>query len=332
MPTATTLPEQFGRYRVVRKLGEGGMGAVYLAEDGQLGRKVAIKVPYFGPEDGPEVIERFYREARVAAGIEHANICAVYDVGQIDGVHYLSMPFIDGVSLAQRLDRKQPWPPERAAALVVRLATALHAVHQRGVMHRDLKPQNILLRAGDDPVIMDFGLARALGQGDRLTRTGAVVGTPAYMSPEQVLGDPRTIGCATDIYSLGVILYELLTGQLPFPGPGPALFGQILHAEAQSPSGVRPGLDRTLDAVCRKAMAKQPAERYASMAEFAAALQRCLGARMVPETTVTYRPAEGAAGVRVVCPRCGRALRVPAGTVARRARCPGCQAAVDLPP
>jgi LSD1 subclass zinc finger protein len=334
MPTSTVLPEQFGRYRVLKKLGEGGMGAVYLAEDGQLGRKVALKVPHFGPEDGPEVIERFYREARVAASIEHANICAVHDVGQVDGVHYLTMPYIDGVSLAQQLNRKQPWPPERAAALVIRLATALHAVHQRGIMHRDLKPQNIMLRAGDDPVIMDFGLARALDQGDRLTRTGAVVGTPAYMSPEQIMGDPRAVGCATDIYSLGVILYELLTGQLPFPGPGPALFGQILHAEAQPPSTVRPGLDPVLDAVCRKAMAKKAAERYASMGELAAALQTYLNARQAaaPASTATYRAGEAAAVVRLVCPRCRRALRVPSGSGARRARCPGCQAVVDIPP
>jgi serine/threonine protein kinase len=285
------------------------MGAVYLAEDTHLGRQVALKVPHFTTEDGPEVIERFRREARVAAGIEHPNVCAVYDVGQIEGVHYLTMPFIDGTPLSRLLDRDQSWSPERSAALVARLATVLQAVHQKGVIHRDLKPSNILLRAGDDPVIMDFGLARSLSPSDRLTRTGAAVGTPAYMSPEQVLGLSGAVGCATDVYALGVILYELLTGRLPFPGPGPALFGQILHAEAPPPSTVRPGLDPGLDGICRKALAKRPGERYAGMAEFAAALQYHLGARQAtagPEedagdgdrSAVGGRGATGLSGLR----------------------------------
>jgi serine/threonine protein kinase len=140
MSTTTALPEQFGRYRILQKLGEGGMGAVYLAEDSQLGRRVALKVPHFTADDSPDIIDRFYREARVAAGIDHVNICTVYDVGQINGIHYLTMPYIDGTPLARLLDRDAPWPPPRAAALIVRLALALHVMHQKGIMHRDLKP------------------------------------------------------------------------------------------------------------------------------------------------------------------------------------------------
>src|SRR5262249_5530983 len=144
--------------------------------------------------------------------------------------------------LSQQLHPDQPWPPGKAAALLIRLAKALHAMHQRGLMHRDLKPANIMLGSGEEPVIMDFGLARSLTHSDRLTGTGIMVGTPAYMSPEQVMGDPTAVGAATDIYSLGAICYELLTGQPPFLGPGIAIYGQILHAEAMPPSARRPGL------------------------------------------------------------------------------------------
>jgi hypothetical protein len=339
MAMASPLPEQFGRFHILRKLGEGGMAAVYLAEDSELGRQVALKVPHLSDADGPKVIERFYREARAAAAINHPNICPVHAVGQIDGIHYLCMPYIEGGSLAQRLGHQQPLPPERAVALVLRLARTLQEVHQKGIIHRDLKPANIMLRPGDEPVIMDFGLARALAASHRLTQTGTAIGTPAYMSPEQVLGDLEAIGCATDIYSLGVILYELLTGHLPFPGPGPALFGQILHAAVPSPSSVRPRLDPALDGLCRKALAKKPSGRYPSMADFAEVLQRYLGAdpgATIPPRTLdatgTYHPARATATeMRLACPGCGRNLRVPAGTVTRRARCPACESVVELP-
>jgi tetratricopeptide (TPR) repeat protein len=276
MPTATQLPEQLGRYRILQKLGEGGMGAVYLAEDSQLGRQVALKVPHFTSQDSRDVIERFRREARVAASIEHPNICSVHDVGETDGIHFLTMPFIEGTPLSKRLHPGQPWPPAQATALVIRLARALHAMHQRGLMHRDLKPANIILRLSGEPMIMDFGLARSLTHSDRLTGTGVMVGTPAYVSPEQVMGDPKAVGAATDIYSLGVICYELLTGQPPFLGPGHAIFGQILHAEATPPSACRAGLNQQLDAICKKALAKQPANRYATMGEFATELETYL--------------------------------------------------------
>jgi formylglycine-generating enzyme required for sulfatase activity/tRNA A-37 threonylcarbamoyl transferase component Bud32 len=274
MASIPHLPEQFGRYRIVRKLGEGGMGAVYLAEDSELGRRVAIKVPRFTRVDGRDVIERFKREARAAAALRHPNLCPVYEVGHFDGIHYLTMPFIEGTSLANRIHHDQPWPPAQAVALVLRLAQALHVLHQRGMMHRDLKPSNIMLEAGDEPVIMDFGLARSVSQNDRMTTTGVAVGTPAYMSPEQFLADPKAVTNTTDMWSLGVIFYRLLTGHLPFRGPtNEALYGQILHAALAPPSALRPELDVELDAICHKALAKRASERYPTMSEFAAALQ-----------------------------------------------------------
>src|SRR4051794_35399636 len=175
MPSAIELPPHFGRYRILRKLGEGGMGAVFLAEDTQLDRRVALKVPYVRAADGSKVVERFQREARVAAGIEHAHLCRVYDVGVHDGIPYLTMEFIEGTPLAHRIDPDQPWEPRQAAALIQRLAVALEVLHRRGVMHRDLKPANVMLRADGEPVLMDFGLARAFAASDGLTATGAVL-------------------------------------------------------------------------------------------------------------------------------------------------------------
>jgi serine/threonine protein kinase len=274
MPASTDLPTQFGRYRIVRKLGEGGMGAVYLAEDTQLARQIALKVPHFRDETDTTVIERFHREAKVAAGIEHPGICPVYDIGQIDGIHYLTMPFIDGVQLSRKVRPDSPFPPGEAARLVCRLALAVQTMHDRGVIHRDLKPGNVLLRPDGEPVVMDFGLARSFSGVDRLTATGAQVGTPAYMSPEQIMGQQEELGPATDIYSLGVILFELLTGRVPFTGPIHAVYNQILHGEMPSPSRLRPELSPQLDAICHKAMAKDQAQRFASMTELAAALSR----------------------------------------------------------
>lgn len=282
MQTAT-LPEQFGRYRILRKLGAGGMGTVYLAHDSQLERDVALKVPHFGPEDGSNVIERFKREARLAAGYQHSNVCPVYDVGCVDGVHYLTMPFIEGVPLSKRVG--QPWPPLAAVTLVARLASTLAVLHARNLIHRDLKPANIMLRPGDDPVVMDFGLARSTTGTDRMTATGAPVGTPAYMSPEQILGDPVKIGPATDIFSLGIILYELLTGHSPFPGLGHACCYHILHEKPAAP-----GLGSELDELCLKALAKKSADRYASMAEFAAALDVYRGHSAEATTQTLVQP------------------------------------------
>ena len=243
------------------------MGAVYLAEDTELKRLVAIKTPHF--EDGPtgEQLERFYREARAAATLRHANICPVYDVGQIDGRHYISMAYIEGTPLSAFVRADRPQTDGQVLILIRKLALALADAHQHGVVHRDLKPANIMVDNKSEPVITDFGLARQVRPDDeiRLTQSGVLLGTPAYMSPEQVEGEPEQIGPATDQYSLGVILYELLTGTLPFRGNVIAVIGQILSKQPTPPSQLRADLDPRIEAVCLKMMAKNPADRFASL-------------------------------------------------------------------
>jgi hypothetical protein len=281
-PEATPAPgrllRQFGRYRIVRRLGRGSMGSVYLAHDTQLDRRVALKVPHFWPEGGENEpnhvdVDRFYREARVAATFDHPNLCPVYDVGQIGGTHYLSMAYIKGRSLSDYIDPNKPMPLHRVAALVRKLALAMVVAHERGVVHRDLKPSNIMVNSRRELVIMDFGVAWRIGSSDeRLTKHGMVLGTPAYMSPEQFSGNAEALGPRCDIYSLGVIMYELLTACRPFVGLEAVILGQILFLEPAPPSGHRPDLDAQIEAICLKAMAKRPEDRYASMGEFAAAL------------------------------------------------------------
>jgi predicted Ser/Thr protein kinase len=282
------LPEHFGRYHILRKLGQGGMGAVYLAHDTELDRPVALKVPRFSAGDS-DAIERFKREARTAATLRHPNLCPIYDVGQIDGRLYLTMAYVEGRSLAEliRSGSGDEWLPERPVAdLVRKLALALEEAHAKGVIHRDLKPANIMVGERHEPVILDFGLARQTHKEDvRLTAPGTLLGTPAYMPPEQVRGDTAAMGPACDVYSLGVVLYELLTGRLPFQAPNLAsLIAQVLTEHPPPPSAHRPDLDRTLEAVCLKAMARDPARRFQTMAEFAAALAGFLsGGQTLPQ-------------------------------------------------
>jgi serine/threonine protein kinase/uncharacterized caspase-like protein len=273
------LPPEFGRYQIVKKLGEGGMGAVYLAHDSQLDRSVALKVPHFLPHDDSHAVERFYREARAAAGLHHANLCPVYDVGERQGTHYLTMAYIEGVSLAEWLDRQMDDPPPltKAVDLVRQMASALAYAHRRGVVHRDLKPSNVMLTAGGVPVIMDFGLARrAQEKGDRLTRSGDIMGTPAYMPPEQVRGELAKIGPASDVYSLGMIFYQLLAGRLPFEGSIAEILVQVLTQQPAPPSVHHPGVDPKLSVICLSAIAAKTEDRYQSMDEFETALSAYL--------------------------------------------------------
>jgi serine/threonine protein kinase/WD40 repeat protein len=266
------LPEKFGRYRILRQLGAGGMGVVYLAHDTELDRLVALKVPH-SAGDGPEALERFHREARAAATLTHPNLCPVYDAGVIEGVPYLTMAYVEGRTLAEFL-RSGPAPALAwSAALVRKIALAMAHAHDRGVIHRDLKPANVMLDRYGEPTVMDFGLARRSTPHDpHLTQYGAVLGTPAFMSPEQVRGDVQTLGPATDVYSLGVVLYELLTGQLPFQGPFGQVLVQIQNSPPRRPSELHPGVGRPLEEVCLKALAKRPEDRFPSMTALAEAL------------------------------------------------------------
>ncbi|HEX3315072.1 MAG TPA: serine/threonine-protein kinase, partial [Gemmataceae bacterium] len=297
----SSLPQEFGRYRVIRKLGEGGMGAVYFAHDTQLDRPVALKIPRFSAEGDPRLLERFRLEARAAAAFHHPNLCPVYDVGQVGETHFLTMAYLEGKSLAKLIANGPPMSQVEAARLVQQIAAALAFAHRRSVVHRDLKPANIMIQDGSVPVVMDFGLAHRSQQDvSRLTRTGEIMGTPAYMSPEQVEGDVDAMGPGCDIYSLGVILYEMLVGRLPFRGSMATLLAQILTKTPESPKSIRPDLDPKLNAICMKAMAKKAADRYADAdqmaAELAAYLQTASGnppATSPAATTLAYKATSG---------------------------------------
>jgi tetratricopeptide (TPR) repeat protein/predicted Ser/Thr protein kinase len=303
------LPCKFGRYKLLRVLGRGGMGAVYLAHDTQLDREVALKIPLIAPTDGADVLPRFYREARAAATLHHANICPVYDVGEIDGTPYMTMAFIEGKSLSDVIKGKKQLPQREAAQLIRRVALAMHEAHKKGVVHRDLKPSNIHMTPAGEPVIMDFGIARRTNkEGERLTRTGQLIGTPEFMAPEQARGDLVATGPQSDIFSLGVILYRLLAGQVPFEGQLVDLLIKLTTEDPRPPSQVRPDLDPRLESACLKAMARKPEDRFASMTDFAAALDVYL-ADALPEVS----PRAPTAGDDAPVPM--EANSLPAGTL-----------------
>jgi len=292
---SVVLPAEFGRYRILRELGSGAMGKVYLAHDVQLDRKVALKTPTFEHGKDEELITRFYREARSAAKIQHRNICPIYDVGEIDGRHFISMAFIKGRPMSELIDPSKP-PAERTAAVIVhRLSRAMAEAHRHNVVHRDLKPANIMIDHKREPVIMDFGLARQTDTDSRVTQSGMIIGTPAYMSPEQLSGNPDDIGKHSDIYSLGVILYELLTGELPFNGSFAQVVAHILSAEPRPPSEIRAGVSSELQAICLKMMAKDPNARYRSMDEVDQALKEFLSGSLRQEPSQAKSPADDSA-------------------------------------
>ncbi len=277
---STETPTSLGRYQIEALLGRGGMGSVYQAHDTQLDRKVALKVPKFESNTNSRLIDRFYREARSAANLAHPNLCPVFDVGEVDGTHYIAMALIKGDTLSSHIRNHTELPERFAAMTVLKIARAMQEAHGSGIIHRDIKPANIMIDHRNEPILMDFGLAcpDELGDDSRLTQEGALLGSPAYMSPEQLRGDQDSVGQRSDIYALGVVLYEILSGRLPFTGNGStiSMIGQILTKEPTELKSLRPTISTGLAQICDKAMAKNSAERYASMESFANDLEQCI--------------------------------------------------------
>ena len=261
-----------GRYVIERKLGEGGMATVYLADDLKHERKVALKV--LKPELAAVVgAERFLAEIKTTANLQHPHILPLFDSGEVDSFLFYVMPYVEGETLRDRIDREKQLHVDEAVALASKVAGALQHAHEHGVIHRDIKPGNILIQGGE-PVVADFGIALAVGAagGSRLTETGLSVGTPYYMSPEQATGD-QAVGPATDTYALGAVLYEMLTGDPPYMGStAQAVLGQIIAGEAVSAIRKRGSVPANVDAALRCALEKLPADRFTSAQDFVRAL------------------------------------------------------------
>jgi serine/threonine protein kinase/WD40 repeat protein len=278
----------FGDYELLEMIAHGGMGVVYKARHRALNRIVALKMIRAGEFASEAESKRFQAEAEAAAHLDHPNIVPIYEVGERDGQEFFSMKFIEGGTLTGQVNagerktgngesRHTRYSPEKCAALLAKLARAVHYAHQRGVLHRDLKPGNVLLDSQGEPYVTDFGLAKRLESTLELTISGAVLGTPAYMAPEQASGRSREITTAADIYSLGAILYELLTGRPPFRADTPlATMRLVVEEEPVRPAKLNPLVDRDLETICLKCLAKQPAARFASADELAEELSRYL--------------------------------------------------------
>src|SRR6266404_1763627 len=290
-PALTPFPgtklRYFGDYELLEEIARGGMGIVFKARQISLNRLVALKLISAGALATEDLVKRFKAEAEAAASLSHPNIVPIYEIGEHQGQHYFSMGLIEGPNLREAFSQirnpkseirnESRWPLNTSAKLVSTIARAVHYAHQRGVLHRDLKPSNILLDAQGEPHLTDFGLAKLIQKESTFTHTHAVLGTPAYMSPEQARGEAKDVTTAADVYGLGAVLYETLTGSPPFAG-GTSMetIRQVLDQEPRRPSIFNPEVDRDLETICLKCLEKEPSRRYGSAEAFADDLDRWL--------------------------------------------------------
>jgi tRNA A-37 threonylcarbamoyl transferase component Bud32 len=268
------LPRAFGQYELLSEIGRGGMGVVYKARQVELDRIVAIKMILASHLASPEHVRRFHAEAKAAARVQHSNIVHIHDVGQVHGQHYFAMEYIEGESLAERI-AQNPIDLGFAVRLLAAVARAVDHLHRQGIVHRDLKPLNILLDTTGEPYLTDFGLAKVFAPDSEITATGVIAGSPPYMAPEQAAGRTGEVGPATDVYSLGAILYELLTGRPPFRQDNPLdTLMEVLSREPMLPRRLNPRVPRELELICLKCLAKSPGDRYSSAGALADDLER----------------------------------------------------------
>lgn len=277
-------PPKIDRFELLQRIGVGGFGTVWKAHDQTLDRTVAIKVPRAAAPDERQA-RRFLQEARLASQLKHPGIVGVHEIGRFDESFYIVSDFIDGQTLGAWANQRRRTDDE-VAAVCRAMATAIEHAHQMGVVHRDMKPSNVLVDLDDQPHITDFGLARRTEDAVTLTAEGHIVGTPAYMSPEQVSGDTRAVDHRTDIYALGVIMFEMLTGELPFRGSVQILIQQVLTSEAPRPRGLSSSIPRDLENICMKCLEKEPRRRYGSAAALADDLDRFLARQPVTARSV----------------------------------------------
>jgi serine/threonine protein kinase len=263
----------FGDYELIHEIARGGMGVVWKARQRRLNRIVALKMIQEGRETNDDTVQRFLTEARAASNLDHPNIVAVYDANHVGNRHYFTMAYVDGKDLAAVVAAGGPLPIQDAAAVVRAVADAIAYAHSNAIIHRDLKPSNVLIDSAGRPRVTDFGLAKCLSEVAGLTVAGQVLGTPAFMAPEQALARNQEVGPPADIYALGGLLYFLLVGNVPFDGDSAAaVLHQVAYEPPTPPRQCRPEIPAELEAICLRCLAKEPANRYASAAEVAQAL------------------------------------------------------------
>src|SRR5436309_15614931 len=263
-PRPVKTPAKFGDYELVEEIGRGGQGVVYRAHQKSLNRTVALKVIGLGHWATEAHLKRFRREAEAAASLEHPGIVPIHEVGEREGTCYFSMKFVEGGQLDEVV-RREPMPIRQAAELIAKVARTVHYAHEHGILHRDIKPGNILLDKNGEPHLADFGLARLVETESTLTRTKDLMGTPSYMAPEQAVGNNAQITRATDVYGLGAVLYQLLTGHPPFAGGTTyETIKLLIETEPRQPRQLNPKVDRDLSTICLKCLDKDPKRRYPS--------------------------------------------------------------------